>query len=398
MQIFENTEIAFRHRSYKELKKAAMLFRLMHYPGIMKISGAIARTFIRLNLPAKWLVNPIIRHFCGGENLEESASLVDFLSRFNVFSVLDYAAENRQSEAEIRSVIEEVIRTMDFAKRNPDVLFSVFKPSALAPVEVLEKANSFYSSDSTSADGQAQGTENFRNNIRVLCQSAFERGIPVMIDAEESYYQDVVDGVAREMMELYNREKAIVFNTIQMYRHDRLDFLHECIRHSRQNKYHLGLKIVRGAYMDQERLRAIKMGYPSPIYPDKKSTDAAFDSAVSLSLQNIDSTSIFAGTHNEDSMLFLMEKMKEHGLKKNDQRIYVSQLYGMSDHISFNMAYDTYNVVKYIPYGPVNYLLPYLIRRAEENKSVAGQAGRELHYINLEIQRRNSIKKEKSWK
>ncbi len=388
MQIFENTEIAFRHRSDEELKKAGILFKFMEFPLLVKTAGIIAKMGIRLNLPVRWIVKPtIFNHFCGGESLEESRQLVDFLGKFKVRSVLDYAAENQESEQEIQSVINEIIRTMDFAATNPAVAFSVFKPSALAPVKVLARASSSELSANTPE------IEKFRNNIKTLCQAAFERGIPVMIDAEESHYQDIVDKVANEMMALYNKDKAIVFNTVQMYRHDRLDFLRECLSESGQKKYHLGLKIVRGAYIDQERSRAIKMGYPSPVYPDKRSTDDAFNSAISLCIKNIDHTSIFAGTHNEESMLLMMDKMKEYGLKKNDPRIFASQLYGMSDHISFNMAHESYNVAKYLPYGPVRYLLPYLIRRVEENKSVTGQAGRELHFINLEIERRNRLRK-----
>ncbi len=388
MQIFENTEIAFKHRSDKELKKAAILFRYMKNPVIVKIAGILANLGIRFNLPVKWLVKPtIFDHFCGGERLEESRELINFMAKFNVRCVLDYAAENQKSEDEIQAVINEIIRTMDFAVNNPSVPFSVFKPSALAPVQILANAGS----GEISATRHLPEIEKFRNNVKTLCQAAFERGIPVMIDAEESHYQDIVDKVAIEMMELYNKEKAIVFNTIQMYRHDRLNFLKDCLGFSQQKNYHLGLKIVRGAYMDQERARARKMGYPSPVYADKQSTDNAFNSAISLCLENIGNTSLFVGTHNEESLLFLTDKMNEYNLKKDDQRIYISQLQGMSDHISFNMAHESYNVAKYLPYGPFQYLLPYLIRRVEENKSVTGQAGRELQFISREIIRRKSL-------
>jgi proline dehydrogenase len=390
MHIFENTEIAFKHRSDKELKKARILFRFMEYPLMVKAAGIVANLGIGLRLPLGWLVKPtVFTHFCGGESLEESRELVESLEKFGVQSVLDYAAENKESEDEILSVASEIIRTMDFAVGNPAVNFSVFKPSALAPVKILARAGTGKSKSDIS------GIEKFRANIKKLCLAAHKRGIPVMIDAEESHYQAIVDQVTMEMMELYNRERAIVFNTLQMYRHDRLDFLDECLRAASVKNYKLGLKLVRGAYMDQERERARRMGYPSPIYPDKESTDRAFNDAVTLCLQNIGITSIFVGTHNEESLLLLMDKMKEYDLQRGDPRIHVSQLYGMSDHISFNMAHESYNVVKYLPYGPVRYLLPYLIRRVEENKSVTGQSGRELHFINLEIERRKIRKNQK---
>ncbi|MFO7922840.1 MAG: proline dehydrogenase family protein [Bacteroidales bacterium] len=391
MKIFNNTEIAFKSRTDRELKKAWLLFKLMSYPSAVKISGIFATIGIRFKVPVRWLVKPtIFSHFCGGETLDECKTVVEHLARFKVHSILDYAAEDQDSEEEIKSVMDEIIRTMDFATSQSYVPCSVFKPTALAPGNILGNAGSF-----SSGNDITQGIEKFRDNIRTLCQAACERDLPVMIDAEESHYQEVVDSVATEMMQLYNSKKAIVFNTLQMYRHDRLEFLSECIRKAGKNNYHLGIKLVRGAYMDQERERARRMGYPSPIYPDKQSTDSAFNSAISLCLDNLNNTSIFIGTHNEDSLIFLMEKMKSLKLKNDDPRVLVSQLYGMSDHISFNMAKHSYNVAKYLPYGPVRYLLPYLIRRAEENKSVSGQAGRELHYLKLEINRRNRSEKDK---
>jgi proline dehydrogenase len=387
MTDFENTEIAFKHRTDKELKKARILFKFMEYPMMVRAAGVIANLGIGMRLPVGWLVRPtVFSHFCGGESLPESRVLVEFIAGFGVHSVLDFAAENKESENEIQGVINEIIRTMDFAVGNPFVNFSVFKPSALAPLAVLAKAGS------PEKEGSA-GIEKFRNNIKTLCHAASQRGVPVMVDAEESHYQHIVDAVVTEMMETYNRERCIVYNTLQMYRHDRLEFLDNSLRAAREKNYKLGLKLVRGAYMDQERDRAHRMGYPSPIYPDKKSTDDAFNEAVNRCLQNIETVNIFIGTHNEESLLLLMEKMRQHSLKNNDPRIQVSQLYGMSDHISFNMAHESYNVVKYLPYGPVHYLLPYLIRRVEENKSVTGQSGRELHFINLEIERRKNHQK-----
>lgn len=392
MQLFENTEIAFKHRSDGELKKAAIMFKFMENPSLVNLLGKIAHTGMKMNIPVRWFVKPtIFNHFCGGENLEETKKIVDSLAEFNVGSVPDYAAENQVSIHETRSVINEIINTMDFALKHSSVSFSVFKPSALAPADVLAKADPYINLP----EDEMKGIEKFRNNIKTLCQAAGERGVPVMIDAEEFHYQHIVDRVTEEMMELYNKEKAIVFTTLQMYRHDRLDYLNNLLDDARQKKYFPGLKIVRGAYLEQERSRALKMGYPSPVYQDKEGTDNAFNSAISICLKNIDITKLFAGTHNEESLVFLVEKMKEYGLKRNDRRIFVSQLYGMSDHISFNMASQSYNVAKYMPYGPIKILLPYLVRRAEENKAVTGQAGRELALIKKEIKRRKSSKPKK---
>jgi proline dehydrogenase len=392
MHIFDNTEIAFKIRSTRELKKASVLFKLMSNPVFVKISGKLTGIGIRMGLLPGWLVKQTVyNHFCGGETLEECREVIRNLERFKVQSVPDFAAENIVSDENREMVISEIIRTMEFASKNPAVPFSVFKPTALASAGVLSKASSF----APSRIKECPEVEKFSDNFKVLCQAAYERGVRVMIDAEESHYQPIIDKLAAEMMELYNQEKATVFNTVQMYRHDRLDFLKECFRESSRRNYHLGIKLVRGAYMEQERKRALEMGYPSPIYPDKESTDAAFDQAIDLCLQNLDRTSLFVGTHNEKSLLLLMDRMRSGKLARNDHRIYVSQLYGMSDHISFNMACRSYNVAKYLPYGPVRYLLPYLLRRLEENKSVSGQAGRELRLLKLELNRRKNTNPKK---
>lgn len=385
MQIFENTEIAFRSRSTGELKKASLLFRFMSRQFLVKISGVLANLGVQMNIPLGWLVRPtVFSHFCGGETLDESRSVIAHLAKFRVRSVLDYAAENQSSDKNVQEVMQETLRTIDFASKNSDVPYAVFKPTAFAPVSVLTAASSY----APLGAKEKKEIEKFENNIRRLCQAAYEKGVPVLIDAEESYYQAIVDKVASEMMEEYNKDKPMIFNTLQMYRHDRLQFLNECITISKEKNYHLGIKLVRGAYMDQERERSRKMGYPSPIYPDKESTDKAFNTALSTCIGNLDRVSVFVGTHNEGSLLILMELLKKSQLKNDDSRVCVSQLYGMSDHISFNMAVHGYSVAKYLPYGPVGFLLPYLIRRAEENKSVSGQAGRELRLIEIELERR----------
>jgi proline dehydrogenase len=388
MHIFNNTEIAFKSRSTPELKKAVWLFRLMSKPLIIRLSGRIANSNTGMKLPIDWLVRPtIFKHFCGGETISECTPVIENLAQFNIGSILDYAAENQHSEEKINQVMHETLGTIEYASKNPAVSFTVFKPSALAPSHVLS------SRDNTL---NKSGIDKFRNNIKILCHDAHDRGVPILIDAEESHYQEIVDEIAKEMMQLFNKEKVIVYNTLQMYRHDRLDFLNECLEIAKEKNYLAGIKLVRGAYLEQERERAEKSGYPSPLYPDKQSTDNAFNRAMAICLENIDRTSLFVGTHNEESLTLLMEMLEERKLENNDNRVFVSQLYGMSDNISFNMARLSYNVAKYLPYGPVRFLLPYLIRRAEENKSVRGQAGRELTLLNREINRRKKLKKPNS--
>ncbi|TVR73541.1 MAG: proline dehydrogenase [Marinilabiliales bacterium] len=390
MQILQNTEIAFKIKTDSELRKAEIMFRMMSSPLAVNIMGMLAKLALGLRIPLRWIVKPtVFSLFCGGESLDEAKKVVEKLSEHNVLSVTDFAAENRRSEDEINQVITEIVAATDYAGTSEAVPFSVFKPTALAPPGVLEETCTFTGRQAT--DLLAAGK--FRENIRILCEAAHKRSVPVMIDAEECQYQQLIDDICEEMMEIYNKEKAVVFNTLQMYRHDRHGFLKEAVARARKKRYFAGYKLVRGAYMDQERERAKKLGYPSPIHPDKESTDKAFDDAVTTCLENLDMTSLFVGTHNEESLLRLMEQMKDMGIPKDDPRICVSQLYGMSDHISFNMAAHQYNVAKYLPYGPIKYLIPYLIRRAEENRSVTGQSGRELHYIRIERKRRKKISK-----
>ena len=273
------------------------------------------------------------------------------------------------------------MRSIENAAGNPDIPFAVFKPTAFASLDVLTKAA--LHDESIKAD-----IDYFRYCVETLCGKAAELAVPIMIDAEDSWYQTLVDDLIEELMQKYNKEKAIVFNTLQMYRTDRLDFLKRSIEKARRDNYIFGVKFVRGAYMEKERKRASEMGYPSPIQPDKQATDIAYNAALKYSVENIDTVKIFNGSHNEFSNQLLTELMDNHGIAKNDPRIWFSQLYGMSDHISFNLAHLGYNVTKYIPYGPVRNILPYLIRRAEENTSIAGQTGRELSLILSELNRR----------
>ncbi len=314
MHIFQNTEIAFKTRSDADLRKARFMFGIMSSPVLVRAMGLLAGIALRLRIPVRWLVKPtVFRLFCGGEYLDEAQGVVDMLAEHKVRSVTDFAAENRNSNEEINSVIREIIASMDFAKANTAVPFSVFKPTAIAPPGALEETGR--------SAAKSSAAEKFRANFTTLCRAARDRGIPVMIDAEECHYQQIIDDLCTEMMELYNKERPIIFNTLQMYRHDRLDFLKEAISRARKKKYYTGFKLVRGAYMDQERERAMKIGYPSPIHADKESTDRAFNDAVTMCLDNLDITSLFAGTHNEESFLLLMEKMKAANIQSDDPRI-----------------------------------------------------------------------------
>jgi proline dehydrogenase len=306
------------------------------------------------------------------------------LESFGVRAILDYSIEGGSSIDEINATLEETLRSIKNAGSDPNIPFAVFKPSGFCDVEVLEVLSQ---NPNPPANALAEG-ENFRKRVDTLCKAAYDAGVPILIDAEDSWYQKFLDEVVDEMMAKYNKERVIVFNTFQMYRHDRMVFLKETLEKAKQGNYFAGLKFVRGAYMEKERARAAKMGYPSPIQPNKEATDKAYDEAIIIALQHIDRVMVFNGSHNEESNRIQAEFIVKNGLAKNDPRIWFSQLYGMSDHISFNLAAEGYNVAKYVPYGPVRSVMPYLFRRAEENTSIAGQTGRELRLLEIEKKRR----------
>jgi proline dehydrogenase len=329
----------------------------------------------------------LYRHFVGGETIDECLPTVQKMAQLNVKSILDYSVEGANSEKEFDAVHQEIARTIVMAAENPNIIFAVFKPTALVFPAILKKRGFDKFELSTE---EKLAFENFRQRVDLLCQLAHEKGVPLLIDAEDVWSQQSIDDVVTEMMKKYNQKRATVWNTWQMYRSDRLDNLTEILQLARAEKFFVGVKFVRGAYMEKERMRAKKGNYPSPIHADKEATDKSFNQGLELAMKNLDICEIFNGTHNEQSAQLLCNLMEKQKIENNDSRIWFSQLYGMGDHISFNLAHQGYNVVKYIPYGPVRSVAPYLIRRAEENTSIKGQTGRELSLLLQEVERRKT--------
>lgn len=395
IDIFQNTEIAFAWRSDKELKRAYLLMKLISKPWLVKTGKFLANLAIKLHLPINWIVKPTIyKHFVGGETIEECLPLVRQLEKFNVKAILDYSVEGSEDEEKIKEAMEQTLQTIYNAAKDPNVPFAVFKPSGFGSPKILAKAQA--GADLTKQE--QEHIEKFRHRLYTLFKTAYDNDVPIMIDAEDYAYQNFVDQVVWENMLEFNKEKPIVYNTLQMYRKDRLDYLQWMYEQAQKHNIKVGIKFVRGAYMEKERELAKKLGYPDPIYPTKEDTDRAYNKALEFSAERIDTIAIFNATHNEYSTYLLMELMKKHGIAKDDPRCYFSQLYGMSDHITFNLAKLGYNVAKYIPYGPVRHVLPYLIRRTEENTSVAGQTPRELRLYETEFKRRKQLKKAKKQK
>jgi proline dehydrogenase len=385
MMKFDNTEIAFKSLSNKELKKAYRLFKIMGNTTLVKIGNKLARIAVKIGIPVGWAAKPTLyAHFVGGETIKSCQRVVDKLEQYNVKAILDYSVEGKEKDDDIEKALQETLNSVKNAGANENIPFSVFKPTAFGKSPILEKA----SSGATLNNYEQKEVEKFKDRIFQLCQAAYAVDVPILIDAEDSWYQNIIDEVTELMMQRFNKEKAIVFNTYQMYRWDRLDFLKAAHQRATEGGYYLGAKFVRGAYMEKERARAEEMGYKDPIQPDKESTDRDYNLALKYCVENIQNISVFNGTHNDYSSAYMTELMKEHGLEKNDNRLWFSQLLGMSDNISFNLAEKGYNVAKYLPYGPVRHVLPYLLRRAEENTSVKGQSSRELLLISAELKRR----------
>jgi len=383
---FNDTEIAFISKTDKELKRARFLFRMMAITWLVNLGKKLLGFALKVGFPVNWAVKPTIyHHFVGGSSLGECAPAVLKQSQYSVKSILDYSVEGNNDPAGIQRTLDETLRSIVNASQDENIPFAVFKPTAFASHVLLENA----SPGKPLNEMLSIEYENFKSRIEILCSEAYRLKVPLMIDAEDSWYQHLVDETVENMMQKYNTREAIVFNTLQMYRHDRLQYLKDSIARARKGNYRMGIKFVRGAYMEKERERAAVMGYASPIQPDKKATDLAFNEAMLISLDNLDIMDLFCGSHNEESNLLLAREMDSRGIARDDKRIWFAQLYGMSDHISYNLASQGFNVAKYVPYGPVKSVMPYLLRRAEENTSIAGQTSRELRLLQAECKRRS---------
>ena len=387
---FQNTKIAFDYKSDQELRKAYWLFKLVGSPALVRFGRWATNIALSLRLPINGLIKKtIFQQFCGGETIQECKKTTEKLAHYGVRSILDYSVEGQTSEKNFEATTKEIIATIQEAKNKADIPLAVFKISGVSRFEILEKFNN---PDAQNTEEDKKSYDGVINRVQRICQAAFDAGVPVMIDAEESWVQDTIDRIAANMMLLFNKDKAFVYNTLQMYRHDRLIFFQKEIDKAVLQGYVYAVKLVRGAYMEKERDRAQRLGYPSPINDSKSDSDKLYNEGLELACSNIKNCALVAGTHNEESSFMLTELMHKHKLDKGDERIYFAQLLGMSDHISFNLSSAGYNVAKYVPYGPVREVVPYLIRRAEENTSAAGQTSRELRLIQQEMLRRKSVK------
>ena len=390
MSIFNDTKIAFAEKSTAQLEKAKWMFTAIKYPSLTNVGINVLNFTIKNNFP---LVTDLVKttlfeQFCGGETREQSMKVVDKMFKHHVGSIFDYAIEGKEEEAAFDITCEEIKENIKFAIGNPAIPFVVFKPTGFGRLDLYADV----SAGKELTSSEKEEWQRVRNRYEEVCKMAYNNKVILMIDAEESWMQDAVDHLVNEMMEKYNKEKAYIWNTIQMYRTGRLEYLAQDLERAKSKNYFLGYKFVRGAYMEKERERAAEKNYPDPIQPTKEATDDNYNAAVDFVLENLDRVAAFFGTHNEKSTELAIDKMKTLGLAHDDERLHFGQLYGMSDNITYWLGENKYNACKYLPYGPVKDVVPYLTRRAQENTSVAGQTGRELSLIQKELERRRKEK------
>lgn len=389
LESFKNTQLAFAPKTDWQLKKAYYLFRIVNNNAMAGLSTFSANLALKLHFPIKGILKrTVFEHFCGGETIEECKKVSEKMAKFNVKSILDYSVEGKDSEEAFDATMAETMRTIDNAKDNPNVPYCVFKPTGVGSAGLMEKIT--LGEDLTDAETEAH--ERLRQRYDTLCKAASDANVRLLIDAEHSWYQDFLDNLLYELMEKYNTERAIVFNTYQMYRWASLDNIKKAHEQAKSKGYILGAKLVRGAYMEVERERAAEKGYTDPICVDKPATDESYNSGIKYIIENIQDIELFNGSHNEYTNYAAAKLMDDKGLARDDQRIWHVQLFGMSDNITYVLADAGYNVAKYLPYGPVKHVMPYLTRRAEENTSVGGQSSRELTMLKAEMKRRRNSK------
>ncbi len=382
---FDDTSIAFEAKSNSALRKANFLFSVVNIPLLSQLSTGAVKLGMTLRLPIRGIIKyTIFEHFCGGETINESEHTIKELGEYAIGTILDYSVEGEEDESSFDRTRDEIIKTIEIAHMSENIPFSVFKVTGVAPTALLEKIQK----KDTLTKEEEKSFERVKARVKSICSKAYEYSVPILIDAEETWIQNPIDELAYNMMKLFNQEKAVIFNTIQMYRTKTLEALKTAFHYAAMGNYYLGVKLVRGAYMEKERERAQELGYESPIQPTKEATDNNFDKGLAFCIDNKQRVSLVCGSHNEYSNYYLALLMEKHSLKNDDPRVWFAQLYGMSDNISFNLAKAGYNVAKYVPYGPVKSVIPYLLRRASENTSVAGQSSRELTLIRRELKRR----------
>ena len=383
--IFENTAVAFAPKTDGEILKAKWLFSLISNNKLVSIGTSLADLALKLHLP----IAPIFRitvyqHFCGGETFDECKKTIAKLDENHVFALLNYGVELKEEEGDFDKTIERNLEALEFAGKNKDAKVLCVKITGFGRHGLFEKIQE----GKKLSKAESEEYDRVVARLDKLCESASRNDVSIYVDAEESWIQDPLDAMVEDMITKYNSKRAVVFNTLQLYRWDRLDYLHKQLAAAKSKGFVLGLKLVRGAYMEKERERAAEKGYKSPIHDDKPAVDVDFDASMNICLDNLDHIAVCIASQSEASNMLAIKQIDAKKIDRKHPHIIFSQLFGMGDNITFNLARLGFNASKYLPYGPVKDVIPYLIRRAQENTSVSGQMGRELRLLTTEIERR----------
>jgi proline dehydrogenase len=383
---FSNTRIAYAHKSLADLRRSLRIFHLLSKPWLSKLGSRLVGQMLKWHVPITPAVKPtLFKQFCGGTSIQNCKSVVDHLAKFGVGTVLDYGSEGRRSEATRDHTLREVLKSVEVAARTPHIKFAVIKVTGLSRIGLLETL----SLNASLSPREDQEWRRALKRVETVCDRCEYSRVPLFVDAEESWVQPAIDRLVLDQMKQRNKKKALVYTTLQMYKTTALKQLESLMAQAKKEGFVLGLKLVRGAYLEKERERSLALRLPSPVFETKAETDAAFDQALALCIQNLDHVALCAGTHNEKSCARLMELMDRQKISESDPRVEFTQLYGMADHVTFNLAHAGYQTSKYVPYGPVRTIMPYLIRRAEENASITGNVRHEITLLKAELQRRN---------
>ena len=388
--LFDNTQTAFKLKSDSELERAYFLFKMISIEPLVRIGTAATNFALKAHLPVEGLIrSTVFDHFCGGVNEVDCIPKISEMYKSGVYSVLDYSVEGKVDEAQFDLALQKTLELITFSKNNKAMPIAVFKPTGFGRLKIYQKVSDKISLSAS----EKEEWYRIKKRFDLVCASGNLNKIKILIDAEESWIQPALDDLVEELMACYNKEEIMVYATIQLYLSERLPYLKSLLEKSKKEAYQIGVKLVRGAYIEKETARANLKQYANPVCSSKEATDCNFDQGLQLLLENLDQAAVFVGSHNEASTLKALEQMKQANIATNHPRVCFAHLYGMSDYISYNLSDQGYNVVKYLPYGPIKKVVPYLIRRAEENSSIANQTSREMELIRKEIKRRKHLQK-----
>lgn len=378
------SDSAFSHYSISQLRRTKVLFKILQNPLVSWFSGFVPHIPILLRLPfVKSLIKHyIFSHFCGGEDWKEVHQSALKLQKQNILSSLDYSVECKQTEQDYETTKKVLLNVLEEAKNLSHIPFCVLKITGLGRFALLEKIHN----GQTLSDNEKAEWQRVQSRFDSICEKAVDCNTKLLVDAEESWIQKPIDNIVKRAMKRHNQNEPMIYNTYQLYLKAKYEQLKTDWEKAKEKGYILGSKLVRGAYMEKETKRAVKMHLPNPIQPSKAKCDQDFNDSLKFCLKHIDDFGIYIGTHNIESTQKARQLMQEYGIAKSDERVFFSQLLGMREILSYELAQQDYLVSKYTPFGKIAEVIPYLLRRIQENSSVKDQLNDEIKVITRELE------------